>query len=207
MTAPDAATLDFAKAADGLLPAVVQDARTGRVLMVGYVNEEAYRATVETGRMTFFSRSKGRLWVKGETSGHFLDVEEIRVDCDRDALLVRARPHGPVCHTGADTCFEETNTGGVHFLGALEGIVRERRDADPASSYTARLFAEGVTRMAQKVGEEGVEVALAAATHADRDELLGEAADLLFHLTVLLEATGASLSEAVAVLEARHAGR
>ncbi len=207
MTAPDARTLDFQKAADGLLPAVVQDARTGRVLMVGYVDEAAYRATVETGRMTFFSRSKGRLWVKGETSGHVLDVEEIRADCDQDALLVRARPHGPVCHTGADTCFEEANTPGVSFLGRLEGIVRERRAADPATSYTARLFADGVTRMAQKVGEEGVEVALAAATGAGRDELLGEAADLLFHLTVLLEATGASLTDAVAVLEARHAGR
>ena len=219
MTAPDVSALDFAKG-DGLIPAVVQDARTGCVLMLGYVDEAAYRKTVDERRVTFFSRSRGRLWTKGETSGHFLDVEDIRADCDRDALLVRARPHGPVCHTGAATCFDEANPSGsapanppgsapasepgVGFLAELEGIVRARRGADPASSYTARLFAEGVGRMAQKVGEEGVEVALAA-VGGDREALVGEAADLLFHLAVLLEATGASLSDAVRVLEARHA--
>ena len=155
MTAPDPASLDFQKG-DGLIPAVVQDARTGRVLMLGYVDEAAYRKTVDERRVTFFSRSKGRLWTKGESSGHYLDVEAIRADCDRDALLIAARPHGPVCHTGADTCFDERNDAGVGFLAELEAIVRARRGADPASSYTARLFAEGVGRMAQKVGEEGV---------------------------------------------------
>lgn len=191
--------LDWGKG-DGLLPVVVQDADTLRVLMLGYMNAEALGVTRESGRVTFFSRSKQRLWSKGESSGHFLDVVEIRGDCDADTLLVMARPHGPTCHLGRDSCFPEAPGD---FLGELDRLVRERERERPADSYTTRLFEGGVRRIAQKVGEEGVETALAGVAQDDA-ALLGESADLLYHLIVLLRARGLSLAEAVAVLRERH---
>ncbi|NKI33867.1 bifunctional phosphoribosyl-AMP cyclohydrolase/phosphoribosyl-ATP diphosphatase HisIE [Wenzhouxiangella sp. XN79A] len=194
--------LDWAKG-DGLLPAVVQDADTGRVLMLGYMNAEALAKTRETGHVTFFSRSKQRLWTKGETSGHTLALVEARADCDRDTLLVLARPQGPTCHTGTATCFGDAVRPPLAFLGELDRVIESRRGADPASSYTAKLLARGVKRCAQKVGEEGVEVALAA-TAGDREELVNESADLLYHLLVVLTASEVGLDEVLAVLEQRH---
>lgn len=178
---PDVSCLDWAKG-DGLLPVVVQDADTLRVLMLGYMNAEALEATRTSGKVTFFSRSKRRLWTKGETSGHFLQVVAVRMDCDRDTLLVTAHPQGPTCHTGAVSCFPDAPGD---FLGALDALVAERERTRPFDSYTTRLFEQGVRRIAQKVGEEGVETALAAVAQPDAD-LLGEAADLLYHLTVLM---------------------
>ena len=197
-------TLDWAKS-DGLIPAIVQDARSGSVLMLGYMNQEALRATLTTKRVTFFSRSKERLWTKGETSGHFLDVVSVQADCDNDALLVRAYPQGPTCHTGADSCFgaEATGAQGLSFLMRLEAVIAQRITDRPEGSYTARIWSEGPTRIAQKVGEEGVEVALAAVTQAD-DRLIGESADLLFHLALLLKSRNLSLADAVKELEQRH---
>jgi phosphoribosyl-ATP pyrophosphohydrolase/phosphoribosyl-AMP cyclohydrolase len=199
-------SLDFSKG-DGLLPAIVQDAESGAVLMLGYMNREALRATLERRRVVFFSRSKSRLWEKGETSGHSLDLVDIRTDCDRDALLVTARPRGPVCHTGTLTCFGDekaTQAERLAFLGALQGVI-ERRIADrPEGSYTARLYAQGAKRIAQKVGEEGLEVALAAVAETD-DKVISESADLLFHLLVLLKSRGVTLERVASELEARHA--
>ena len=202
----DIDTLDFAKA-DGLLPAVVQHSQTGAVLMVGYMNREALRATLSRRHVVFFSRSKQRLWEKGETSGHFLELDQIRSDCDRDALLVTARPRGPVCHTGTATCFGDGSvTAGeqLAFLGTLERVIEQRTADSPPGSYTARLFAEGPRRIAQKVGEEGLEVALAAAVETD-DKVVTEAADLVFHLLVLLRSRGLSLQNVVSELQSRHA--
>lgn len=189
----------------GLLPAVVQDAKSGSVLMLGYMNRESLRSTLTNRRVTFFSRSKNRLWTKGETSGHFLDVVSVQADCDRDALLVTADPNGPTCHTGARSCFGEvlTDAQEVAFLTRLEGVIAQRIRDRPEGSYTARLWSEGPTRIAQKVGEEGVEVALAAVTQPD-DRLIGESADLLFHLALLLKSRNLSLSDAVRELEQRH---
>lgn len=204
----DIETLDFAKS-DGLLPAVVQHADTGAVLMVGYMNREALRETLSRRHVIFFSRSKQRLWEKGETSGHFLELDLIRTDCDRDALLVTARPLGPVCHEGTATCFgDESITKGerLAFLSALEGVIEQRIADSPAGSYTARLFAEGPKRIAQKVGEEGIEVALAAAVETD-DKVVSESADLIFHLLVLLRSRGLSFQSVVAELQSRHAAR
>lgn len=199
-------TLDWPKTG-GLLPAIVQDADTQQVLMLGYMNAEALERTRATGRVTFFSRSRGRLWAKGESSGHFLDVVEVQADCDADALLVRARPQGPTCHRGTCSCFGAgSGPTGVGFLAGLERIIDQRIAAGGEASYTARLVGEGVRRIAQKVGEEGVETALAA-TSEDRTALAGEAADLLFHLLVLLRARGLSLGDAIAVLERRHAAK
>lgn len=187
----------------GLVAAVVQDWRTLRVLMVGYMNEEALAVTKGAGRVTFFSRSKGRLWTKGETSGNFLAVKEITVDCDGDALLVKAEPAGPTCHTGDDTCFREVNTG-PGFLGELERIITARKDASAeGASYTSSLFAAGTAKMAQKVGEEAVEVVIEAMKD-DRSAFLNEAADLMFHYLVLLAGKGVRLSDVGAVLESRH---
>jgi phosphoribosyl-ATP pyrophosphohydrolase/phosphoribosyl-AMP cyclohydrolase len=201
--------LDFAKG-DGLLPAVVQDALGGALLMVGYMNADALRETLRRGRVVFWSRSKGRLWEKGETSGHRLELVEVRADCDADALRVLARPAGPVCHLGSATCFGDgpaTEAERLQFLARLEQIVESRVAAGaPETSYTARLFAAGPRRIAQKVGEEGVEVALAAACESP-EKLLGESADLLFHLVVLLKARGLALADVVAELERRHAAR
>ncbi len=204
----DIDSLDFRKG-DGLLPAVVQHADTGAVLMVGYMNREAIRETLTTGHVVFFSRSKQRLWEKGETSGHFLLLDQIRTDCDRDALLVTARPQGPVCHEGTPTCFGEgpvTQGERLAFLGSLEAVIEKRIAGSPQGSYTARLFAEGPKRIAQKVGEEGLEVALAAVAEPD-DKVLSESADLVFHLLVLLRSRGLSFSRVVAELESRHAAK
>lgn len=184
----------------GLLPAIVQDAANGRVLMLGYMNREALVATLESRRVTFWSRSKARLWTKGESSGHFLDLAGVEADCDRDTLLVTARPNGPTCHLDRASCFESAPAS---FLADLDALVKERERARPAGSYTTSLFEAGTRRIAQKVGEEGVETALAAVTQDDA-ALLGEAADLVYHLTVLLRARGLSLEDATAVLRDRH---
>lgn len=205
VTATDVERLDFAKGG-GLLPAIVQHAGTGAVLMLAYMNAESLRATLTRGRAVFFSRSKGRLWEKGETSGHFLEVVDIRTDCDADTLLITARPQGPACHTGLATCFGEEPQSVVEplaFLSTLEAVIAQRFADRPHGSYTTRLFEAGPRRMAQKVGEEGVEVALAAVTQGD-GELIGESADLLFHLLVLLRSRGIGLKQIVAELESRH---
>jgi phosphoribosyl-AMP cyclohydrolase / phosphoribosyl-ATP pyrophosphohydrolase len=194
--------LDFEKAG-GLLPAIIQDAATGKVLMLGYMNAAAYAQTQAEQRVTFFSRSKNRLWTKGETSGHFLDVVEIREDCDRDTILIKAHPQGPVCHTGADTCFEEENTPGIGFLSLLAKVIHQRKNEPSANSYTAHLFQKGLNKIAQKVGEEAVEVVIEAKDN-NPDLFLNECADLVYHLLVLLEAKGNSLEEVVSVLEKRH---
>ncbi len=186
----------------GLLPVVVQHAVTLQVLMQAYMNPEALAQTEKTGSVTFYSRTKKRLWQKGETSGHTLSVESMHLDCDADALLIRARPAGPTCHRGTSSCFVHETAPGVGWLAHLESIIASRKGADPASSYTAHLFSEGVERMAKKVGEEGVEVAISAATGDGR--LSEEAADLLYHLLVLLHASGAGLSDAIHVLRRRH---
>ena len=195
--------LDFDKV-DGLMPAIVQDADTGRVLMLGYMNREALEKTQATGHVTFFSRSKQRLWTKGETSGNTLELVSLNADCDRDTLLVQAVPHGPTCHLGTDTCWGDEVKPAVGFLAELERVIESRADADPDSSYTARLLNKGVKRCAQKVGEEGVEVALAA-TAGDREELINESADLLYHLLVVLNAGAVPLDEVLATLIDRHA--
>ena len=202
----DLSRLDFSKG-DGLLPAVIQDADTGAVLMVGYLNAAALAETQARGRVVFFSRSRQRLWEKGETSGHTLTVEAIRTDCDADTLLITARPQGPTCHEGTTTCFGDAALTGatrLGFLAQLARIIEQRRGESPDKSYTARLFAGGAKRMAQKVGEEGVEVALAAVADSD-DKLIGESADLLFHLLVLLRSRDLQLEEVVKELAARHA--
>lgn len=197
--------LDWSKG-DGLLPAIVQHWRDGSVLMLGYMNAEALARTRSSGKVTFYSRSKQRLWTKGETSGHALLLKSIRADCDADTLLVRAEPLGPACHTGSFSCFG--NTGQVApplgFLAELDALVERRHAERPDGSYTTRLFDAGIRRIAQKVGEEGVEVALAATCEGNA-ELLGESADLLFHLLVLLRSRGFGLSDVVAVLASRHA--
>jgi len=187
----------------GLLPAVVQDAATLRVLMLGYMDPAALRTTIESGHVTFFSRSRNTQWTKGETSGHFLDVVGIDVDCDNDTLLVTARPQGPTCHLGRDSCFPESPSASS-FVGELDALIANRERERPAGSYTTKLFDGGIRRIAQKVGEEGVETALAAVAQSD-EELLGEAGDLLYHLLVLLRARGLGLADVEAVLRARHA--
>jgi phosphoribosyl-ATP pyrophosphohydrolase/phosphoribosyl-AMP cyclohydrolase len=192
---------------NGLLPAIVQDATTGAVLMLGYMTREALAATEHTGHVTFFSRSKNRLWTKGESSGCFLEVCSIAADCDGDTLLIMARPAGPACHLGTDTCWgadaPRSLAHRLEFLSRLEQIIAQRM-ADPAAgSYTAKLLEEGLLRIAQKVGEEGVELALAAVARPDQ-AVIGEAADLLYHATLLLKAKGLSLGQVVAELESRH---
>ncbi|WP_431636709.1 bifunctional phosphoribosyl-AMP cyclohydrolase/phosphoribosyl-ATP diphosphatase HisIE [Dyella sp. KULCS107] len=201
----DFSRLDWTKG-DGLLPAIVQHAQTGEVLMLGYMNPEALDVTQRTGHVTFFSRSKQRLWTKGESSGHVLALQSIRVDCDADTLLVQALPHGPTCHTGTSSCFGDEVRPPLGFLAELDALVAQRHAERPEGSYTTRLFEGGVRRIAQKVGEEGVETALAGVAQGD-EELLGEAADLLFHLTVLLRARGLSLTDVAAVLAKRHAAK
>ncbi len=198
----DLSAIDFAKG-DGLVPAIVQDASSLRVLMLGYMNEESLRLTLETGFVTFWSRSRGELWKKGETSGNTLSVRDIRLDCDQDALLILADPAGPTCHTGARSCFGDAEKEpSLSLLADLTAVIKARHNNPSEASYTASLFAAGLSRVAQKVGEEGVEVALAGATSADN--LPDEAADLLFHLMVLLEARGMSLKEPLQVLAARR---
>lgn len=196
--------LDFQKYADGLVPAIIQDAESGRVLMLGFMNGEALAATEASGRVTFYSRSKQRLWTKGETSGNFLEVVSIKADCDNDTLLVRARPQGPVCHTGSATCFDDANEPNkIGFLTELERVIAERRANPSEGSYVASLFDKGLNRIAQKVGEEAVETVIAA-KEPDIEAFKSEAADLLFHYLVLLHEKGVSLGEIAETLAARH---
>lgn len=199
-------TLDWNKS-DGLLPAIVQDAATGTVLMLGYMNREALAATQASGRVTFWSRGKRRLWTKGETSGNYLEMQSICADCDGDTLLILARPAGPACHLGTRTCFGEapprTDVEPLAFLAALEEIIATRIANPSPTSYTAQLLAQGARRVAQKVGEEGVELALAAAAEGDA-EIIGEAADLLYHVLVLLQSKGLALADVTVELERRH---
>jgi phosphoribosyl-ATP pyrophosphohydrolase/phosphoribosyl-AMP cyclohydrolase len=194
--------IDFDKG-DGIVPAVVQSADTSQILMVGYMTRESLDATIATGSVTFYSRSKGRLWTKGETSGNRLEFVSFAVDCDGDALLVQARPTGPVCHTGASTCFVDGPDGAFGFLGRLESIIDERGAAGDATSYTRSLLEAGPAAPARKVGEEAVEVAIAALDESD-DRVVEETADLLYHLLVLLKSRGLSLDDAVRVLHQRH---
>ena len=193
---------------EGLIPAIVQDADSGRVLMLGYMNAAALKQTETSGRVTFWSRSKKRLWTKGETSGHFLRVKKIEADCDRDCLLISAQPAGPVCHLGTRSCWgdaPQSRAEALTFLGELEAIIDERVRERPAGSYTTKLMDEGLGRLAQKVGEEGGELALAAVTQSDA-QILGEAADLLFHMLLLLKAKGLTLALVADTLKARHEG-
>ena len=208
MNEADVAALDWDKGS-GLLPAVVQHADSGAVLMLGFMNRAALEATLKERRVTFYSRTRGRLWTKGESSGNFIDVVAVTPDCDRDTLLVLGRPHGPVCHTGAADCFHGQPPAlatELAFLHRLEDIIAARIAEQPDSSYTAKLHAKGPGRIAQKVGEEGLEVALAA-VGADDAAVVGESADLLFHLLVLLKSRGQSLSDVVRELASRHAAR
>jgi phosphoribosyl-ATP pyrophosphohydrolase/phosphoribosyl-AMP cyclohydrolase len=194
---------------DGLLPAVVQQARTGKVLMLGYMNAEALRQTLARRRVTFYSRSRQRLWTKGETSGNFLQVVDLTADCDSDAILVQADPAGPACHRGTESCFAEagrTSGEALAYLATLEGIIAQRIEERPEGSYSARLYGEGPGRIAQKLGEEGVELALAAVSRDD-GAVLAESADLLYHLLLLLKSRGLTLVQAVAELESRHRDR
>ncbi len=187
----------------GLLPAIVQHWKDGRVLMLGYMNRASLAVSLETGMVTFYSRTKQRLWTKGETSGHVLTLKGLRTDCDADALLVSAEPHGPTCHLGTGSCFGDYPQPDGSFLDDLSALIARREIDRPEGSYTTELFRSGVRRIAQKVGEEGVETALAAVTQGD-EALLGESADLLYHLLVLLRARGLDLDEVVAVLRKRH---
>ncbi|TCV97252.1 phosphoribosyl-ATP pyrophosphatase /phosphoribosyl-AMP cyclohydrolase [Luteibacter rhizovicinus] len=198
-------TPDFAKG-DGLLPAIVQHAGTGEVLMLGYMNEAALATTRETGLVTFFSRSKARLWTKGESSGDVLKLVDLRLDCDADTFLVTAWPAGPTCHMGTTSCFGNDVTPPLGFLAELDALVERRHVERPEGSYTTSLFEGGIRRMAQKVGEEGVETALAAVTEDD-DALVGEAADLVFHLMVVLRARGLGMADVARRLMERHAAR
>ncbi|MDO9548347.1 MAG: bifunctional phosphoribosyl-AMP cyclohydrolase/phosphoribosyl-ATP diphosphatase HisIE [Candidatus Marinimicrobia bacterium] len=192
--------IDFDK---GLIPAIVQDDQTGKVLMLGYMNREAYDKTLETGKVTFFSRSRQQLWTKGETSGNFLLSKKILIDCDGDTILVKARPTGPICHTGADTCFEEVNTDSCDFLYELERIIADRKANPKPGSYTNKLFDAGICRIVQKIGEEATEVVIAAVS----DNIPGmkeEVADLFYHLQVLLSEKNISLKEILDILQKRH---
>ncbi len=194
--------IDFSKYTDGLVPAIIQDATTNVVLMLGFMNEAALQKTQELQKVTFFSRSKQRLWTKGEESGNFLELKEIKVDCDNDTLLIKVNPVGPVCHTGADTCWNETNTSN-DFLAVLENIITDRKNNPSDKSYTTSLFAKGINKVAQKVGEEAVELVIESKD--DNKELfLGEAADLLFHYLILLQAKGYKLNDVLEVLQQRH---
>lgn len=194
--------IDFTKN-NGLLPAIIQDEKTGKVLMLGYMNRESYEKTRATGRVTFFSRSRQALWTKGETSGNFLEVKEILSDCDGDTLLIKVKPTGPTCHTGADTCFNEKNIAEKPFIFELEDIIRDRRNNPKPGSYTNKLFDAGDERIAQKVGEEATEVVIDAVT-GNEMRLPEEVADLLYHLLVLLVAKDVALDDIMNVLEKRH---
>jgi phosphoribosyl-ATP pyrophosphohydrolase/phosphoribosyl-AMP cyclohydrolase len=193
--------IDFKKSG-GLVPAIVQDADTSVVLMLGYMNKEAYNKTLKSGKVTFFSRSRQTLWTKGETSGNFLLLDKLLLDCDNDTILVKARPTGPVCHTGSDTCFNELNRPN-DFLYELEKIVNQRRKVMPEGSYTTHLFKKGINKIAQKVGEEATEVVIEAVDD-NRERLLEESADLLYHLIVLLQAKKLTLNDVSDILRKRH---
>ncbi|MES2880555.1 MAG: bifunctional phosphoribosyl-AMP cyclohydrolase/phosphoribosyl-ATP diphosphatase HisIE [Bacteroidota bacterium] len=194
--------VDFEKYTDGLAPAIVQDFTTQKVLMLGFMNEAAFAQTEETGLVTFFSRTKKRLWTKGEESGNYLRVKQVLLDCDKDSILVKAQPDGPVCHTGADTCWSERNHK-QDFLYYLEDIIRLRRTSEDTTSYVQQLFEKGINKIAQKVGEEAVELVIEA-KDVNQQLFLGEAADLLFHYLILLQAKNCTLSDVIKVLEQRH---
>ena len=194
--------IDFKKYHDGLVPAIVQDQQTLRVLMLGFMNEEALQKTMQEGKVTFYSRTKHRLWTKGEQSGHFLMLKEMAVDCDQDTLLIKAKPLGPVCHTGADTCWGEKNHR-EDFLFYLEEIIGLRKKVSPEESYVAKLFQKGLNKIAQKVGEEAVELVIEAKDD-NKNLFLNEAADLIFHYLLLLNAKGHNLQEVVDILKERH---
>jgi len=193
---------DFTKSSDGLIPVIIQDNITNVVLMLGYMNQEAFNKTQQEKRVTFFSRSKNRLWTKGEESGNFLSVNSLLIDCDNDTFLIKATPAGPTCHTGADTCFNEKNIS-LNFLTELETIIRDRKNNPTDKSYTASLFAKGINKIAQKVGEEAVEVVIEAKDNND-DLFKGEAADLLFHYLILIQAKNFTLNDIINVLKSRH---
>ncbi len=194
--------INFKKYADGLVPAIIQDSSTNKVLMLGFMNEEAVQKTKESGKVTFFSRSKNRLWTKGEESGNFLLLKNMLIDCDNDTLLIKAEPLGPVCHTGADTCWNEKNDND-DFLFYLEDVINRRKKASPEESRVARLFAKGINKIAQKVGEEAVEMVIEAKDN-NEELFLNEAADLLFHFLILLNAKEYNLRDVISVLEKRH---
>ena len=191
------------KKGDGLVPAVIQNAQNGQILMLGYMDQAALNQTLKNGKVTFFSRSKNRLWTKGETSGDWLAYVKGEIDCDADTILIQARPHGPVCHTGSISCFNDIAPDNTQFLGQLGLLIAERHAAMPADSYTASLFADGKARIAQKVGEEGVELALARMKD-NQTEIANETADLLFHVMVLLQDAGLTLGDVIKVLEERY---
>jgi phosphoribosyl-ATP pyrophosphohydrolase/phosphoribosyl-AMP cyclohydrolase len=194
--------IDFAKYVDQLVPAIIQDYQTGRVLMLGFMNQEALDRTMETGKVTFFSRSKNRLWTKGEESGNFLELKSIAADCDADTLLIKVHPVGPVCHTGADTCWNEKNHAD-DFLQYLEDIIRLRKEGSDEKSYVRSLFHKGINKIAQKVGEEAVELVIEAKDNDD-EKFLNEAADLLFHYLILLNSKGFNLQSVKDILQQRH---
>ena len=198
----DFATIDFAKGG-GLVPAIIQDFQSEQVLMLGYMNEDALETTQKTGRVTFFSRSKGRLWTKGETSGHHLTLKSIQIDCDCDTILIKAEPAGPTCHLGSPSCFGDDIPKGLGFLSFLEALIMSRKLEKSNNSYTAQLLASPLNKIAQKVGEEGVETALAAVAEKD-ERLVSEAADLIYHLLVLLSAKDIRMSEVISELRSRH---
>ncbi len=187
---------------DNLIPAIIQDSKTLQVLMLGYMNQEAYQKTLDTKRVTFYSRSKQRLWVKGETSGHYFTLVSIEEDCDKDSLLVKVIPHGPACHQNTTSCFTEKTAEGAGFLAYLEQVIIKRKMDNPENSYTAKLLQQGLTRLAQKVGEEGVEVALAAV--AEPENLCEEMSDLWYHALILLVGSGKSLDDVIEVMQRRH---
>jgi phosphoribosyl-ATP pyrophosphohydrolase/phosphoribosyl-AMP cyclohydrolase len=194
---------DFSKSHDQLIPAVIQDAKTQKVLMLGYMNEAAFEATEKSQRVTFYSRSKQRLWIKGEESGNFLNVDSIHLDCDQDSLLIYANPEGPTCHMGTDTCWGEQNVNSLAFIAELEAIIAQRKAADDQNSYVASLFREGINKIAQKVGEEAVETVIEAKDNNDQ-LFLEESADLLFHFLVLLQAKGFKLNDIARTLSSRN---
>ena len=196
--------IDFSKSAHGLIPAIIQDSETKAVLMLGYMNEEAFAKTQETQKVTFYSRSKQRLWTKGEESGNFLNLVSIKNDCDNDTLLIQVRPVGPTCHNGTDTCWAEVNQPNYGFISTLEQTIKTRRDnADAEKSYVASLFEKGINKIAQKVGEEAVEVVIEAKDNND-DLFLSESADLLFHYLILLQAKGFQMNDVIEVLKTRQ---
>jgi len=195
--------IDFGKYSDGLVPAVIQDVDTDKVLMLGFMNEEAWNETMQSGRVTFYSRTKKRLWTKGEESGNFLELKSAAVDCDNDTLLIKAHPLGPVCHTGADTCWNEKNHK-QDFIYYLEDIIELRKKVSPEESYISKLFHKGINKIAQKVGEEAVETVIEAKDNND-DLFLNESADLLFHYMLLLNAKGYRLKDVAEILQKRHA--
>ena len=196
--------IDFSKSAHGLIPAIIQDSETKSVLMLGYMNAESYQKTLDTQKVTFFSRSKQRLWTKGEESGNFLNLVDVKNDCDNDTLLIQVRPEGPTCHTGSDTCWQEANSQEYGFLSKLENTIKMRREnADSEKSYVASLFEKGINKIAQKVGEEAVEVVIEAKDSNDH-LFLDESADLLFHYLILLQAKGFQLNDVVNVLKGRQ---